>query len=88
MYWGGIKQPQNEPENGEHGRSPTPMRDIDHFQDSRLNFMFGAFGDYLMIGQQRIATRTQDNKMNSQTIDHHNNSNNKNGSKLCDQIEY
>ena len=62
------------------------MRDIDHFQDSMLNFMFGAFGDYL-IGQRRIATRTQDNKMNSQIIDHHNNSN-KNGSKLCDQIEY
>lgn len=53
-------------------------------QDSMLNFMFGAFGDYL-IGQQRIATRTQDNKMNSQTVDHHNNSNNKNRSKLCDQ---
>ena len=29
--------------------------------------MFGAFGDYLMIGQQRIATTiTQDNKMNYQ----------------------
>lgn len=58
------------------------------FQDSMLNFMFVAFSDYLMIGHQRIATRTQDNKMNSQTKDHHNNSNNKNRSKLCDQIEY
>ena len=62
------------------------MRDIDHFQDFMLNFMLGAIGDYLMIGQHRVATtRIQNNEMNYPTIDYYHYNNNNNNTKTKQQ---